>query len=279
MRGKKIEFTYVTVLLVCVLLLTAGCTAGSSGEIGEKTGLFTTVNNNIPFFTEEEIVTKSFESYSELDMLGRCGVAVACVGKDIMPTRERGAIGQIKPAGWQIAKYDFIDGKYLYNRSHLIAYQLTGENANEKNLITGTRHMNAEGMVPFENMVAEYVKSSGNHVMYRVTPIFTGDNLIADGVQIEAYSVEDNGKGVSFNVIIPNIQPGIEINYLDGTSRLKNEEPSKNQSYILNNGTKRFHFIYCPSGQDIKEKNKEKYNGTRESLIKRGYKPCGECNP
>ena len=155
---------------------------------------FITVNENVPQFEENEITTESFETYSDLDDLGRCGPAIACIGKDLMPTEERGAIGQVKPSGWQMAKYDIVDGKYLYNRCHLIGYQLSGENANEKNLITGTRYMNMEGMLPFENMVAAYIEETDNHVMYRVTPIFTENNLLADGVQMEAFSVEDNGK-------------------------------------------------------------------------------------
>ncbi len=176
------------------------------------------MNGNKPEF--EELTTECFEKYSKLDSLGRCGVAYACVGLEIMPTEERGAIGQVKPTGWHTIKYDIVDGKYLYNRCHLIGYQLTGENANTKNLITGTRYLNVEGMLPFENMVAEYVEETGNHVMYRVTPHFEGTNLIASGVQIEAYSVEDDGKGVCFNVYVYNAQPGITIDYANGDSRL-----------------------------------------------------------
>lgn len=176
------------------------------------------LNGNIPEF--EEVTKKSFEQYAELDDLGRCGVTYACIGQDIMPTEERGAIGQVKPSGWHTIKYDFVDGKYLYNRCHLIGYQLAGENANTKNLITGTRYMNVEGMLPFENMVDDYVDETGNHVMYRVTPIFEGDNLLAHGVQMEAYSVEDNGSGVCFNVFVYNVQPGITIDYATGDSWL-----------------------------------------------------------
>lgn len=179
------------------------------------------LNNNVPEFYEEDLATKSFEQYSELDELGRCGVAFASIGIDIMPTEERESIGQIKPTGWQTVKYDCVDGKYLYNRCHLIGYQLTAENANEKNLITGTRYMNVEGMLPFENMVAEYIKETRNHVLYRVTPIFKGDNLVASGVQIEAESVEDKGKEISFNVYVYNNQPGILIDYLTGKSELE----------------------------------------------------------
>lgn len=175
-----------------------------------------TINSNMPFFEAEEITDKSFESYSELDYLGRCGAATASLSRDTMPTEERGKIGMIKPSGWHISKYDFIDGKYLYNRCHLIGYQLSGENANEKNLITGTRYLNVTGMLPYENKVAAYIRKTGNHVMYRVTPIFDGANLLCDGVLIEAFSVEDNGKGICFNVFCYNVQPGVVIDYTTG---------------------------------------------------------------
>ena len=178
------------------------------------------LNDNVPSFSKNDMTTKAFEKYSELDDLGRCGAAYVNICRETMPTEERGNIGMIKPLGWQTVKYDNVDGKYLYNRCHLIGYQLTAENANEKNLITGTRYLNIEGMLPFENMVADYIDETDNHVLYRVTPIFKGDNLLASGVQMEAYSVEDKGKGVSFNVYCYNVQPGIEINYSDGTSRL-----------------------------------------------------------
>lgn len=180
------------------------------------------VNDNIPYFKEEEYTTTSFEKYSELDSLGRCGVASANISKDLMPTEKRGSIGMIKPSGWHTIKYDHIDGKYLYNRCHLIGYQLTGENANEKNLITCTRSMNAKGMLQFENMVTKYIKDTGNHVLYRVTPVFEGNNLVATGVEMEAYSVEDNGKGIKFNVFVYNIEDGIIIDYKTGDSKLAN---------------------------------------------------------
>lgn len=178
------------------------------------------LNNNVPSFKKSELTEKAFEKYSELDDLGRCGVAYANVCTETMPTEERGAIGMVKPTGWQTVKYDNVDGKYLYNRCHLIGYQLTAENANEKNLITGTRYLNIEGMLAFENMVADYVEATDNHVLYRVTPIFKGDNILASGVQMEAYSVEDKGKGVCFNVYCYNVQPGITIDYSDGSSQL-----------------------------------------------------------
>jgi len=273
-------------LLICIVLLFSSCT------LLDENKPYAEVNDNVPQFTEEQITTESFESYSDLDDLGRCGPAIACIGKDIMPTEERGAIGQVKPSGWQMAKYDIVDGKYLYNRCHLIGYQLSGENANEKNLITGTRYMNMEGMLPFENMVATYIEETDNHVMYRVTPIFTENNMLADGVQIEAFSVEDNGQGVSFNVFVYNMQPGIEINYLDGTSKLESDsdfeetvekqniQNEKNDTlYILNTNTMKFHSKDCSSIKDIKPKNKESYNGTKAWLIDNGYSSCGICNP
>ncbi len=177
------------------------------------------IDGNQPGFTDKDKTKESFEKYSKLDSLGRCGVAYANVGLDLMPSEERSSIGKIKPSGWHTVKYDSVDGKYLYNRCHLIGYQLTAENANEKNLITGTRYMNVDGMLPFENMVADYVQETGNHVLYRVTPIFEGDNLLAKGVQMEAYSVEDEGDGICFNVFVYNVQPGIHIDYATGDSR------------------------------------------------------------
>ena len=178
------------------------------------------IDNNVPSFTKADMTTTSFETYSQLDALGRCGTAFANIGLDLMPTEERKSIGSVKPSGWQTIKYDNVDGKYLYNRCHLIGFQLTAENANANNLITGTRYLNIEGMLPFENMIADYVKETGNHVLYRVTPIFEGNNLVASGVHMEAYSVEDEGDGISFNVYAYNVQPGITIDYATGASEL-----------------------------------------------------------
>ena len=187
---------------------------------------FVSVNDNQPEFSEKDLTTKSFETYSDLDDYGRCGVAYANVGQDLMPTEERGSIGKVKPSGWHTVKYDIVDGKYLYNRCHLIGYQLTAENANERNLITGTRYLNVDGMLPFENMVADYVKETGNHVLYRVTPVYEEDNLVASGVQMEAMSVEDEGDGILFNVFCYNVQPGISIDYETGESCLDTKEVS-----------------------------------------------------
>lgn len=187
------------------------------------------INNNIPHFTEEDYTLEAFENYSELDKLGRCGVAFANICRKTMPKQgeERGEIGMIKPSGWKTARYDgLVDQNYLYNRCHLIAWSLAGENANEKNLITGTRYFNKEGMLPFENSIHEYLQKKGNknnHVLYRVTPIFEGKNLVASGVQMEAYSVEDNGEGICYNVYVYNVQPGIEIDYRTGKSKLIEE--------------------------------------------------------
>lgn len=200
----------------------------SIDEIPEYSGnAYVSINDNIPFFTDDEMITEAFEYYSDLDSLGRCGVAYANVCVDIMPTEERGEIGSVKPTGWHTVKYDIVSGKYLYNRCHLIGYQLSAENANTKNLITGTRYLNVEGMLPFENMVADYVKETNNHVLYRVTPMFAGENLLCSGVLIEAKSVEDNGAGILFNVYCYNVQPGIIIDYLTGDSSLDETESSQ----------------------------------------------------
>lgn len=188
---------------------------------------YVAVNNNGPFFTDSDMTTTAFENYSDLDSLGRCGVAYANICKEIMPTEKRGKIGMIKPSGWHTVKYDVIKDRYLYNRCHLIGYQLAGENANPKNLITGTRYLNVEGMLPFENLVADYVNNTGNHVLYRVTPMFSGSNLVANGVLIEAKSVEDNGGGILFNVYCFNVQPGVGINYENGDSWLDGITPQE----------------------------------------------------
>lgn len=195
-------------------------TSGSSNDIPQYNGQsYIILDSNVPNFDEELINTKSFEQYSELDKLGRCGEAIANIGADLMPTEKRGTIGSVKPSGWHTIKYSGIDGNYLYNRCHLIGYQLTGENANKNNLITCTREMNTGAMLDFENKVAEYVKNTKNHVLYRVTPVFDNNNLLAKGVQMEALSIEDNGAGIKFNVFVYNVQSGIEINYLNGDSK------------------------------------------------------------
>ncbi len=249
------------------------------------------VNGNVPRFSDEEKKTAAaFESYSDLDALGRCGVAFACVGKETMPTEERGPIGSIKPSGWHSVKYDFVDGKYLYNRCHLIGYQLTAENANEKNLITGTRYLNTKGMLPFENMVADYVKETGNHVLYRVTPVFEGKNLVASGVYMEAYSVEDDGDGICFYVYVFNRQPGVKIDYLAGDSvadgtvesasgETTSAEKEETKTYVLNISNGKFHLPDCDSVKKMKEEYKQIMKCKRSELINAGYSPCGSCKP
>lgn len=259
-----------------------------SQEIPAYSGTpYTEVNGNKPYFTEEDLTTESFETYSELDSLGRCGVAYANVGQDLMPTEPRGEIGAVKPTGWHLVKYDNVDGKYLYNRCHLIAYMLAAENANPQNLITGTRYLNIQGMLPFETKVCDYVKNTGNHVLYRVTPIFDGDNLLADGVLIEAYSVEDAGEGICFCVFAYNVQPGIGIDYAtgdnwaesSGTYQSTAAQESRQTTYVLNTNTMKFHYPTCSSVDDMKEKNKQIYTGSREEVIHMGYAPCQRCNP
>lgn len=245
---------------------------------------FVILDDNKPAFSKKDRErTDAFETYSDLDELGRCGVAYANICKELMPTEERGAIGMVKPTGWHTVKYDNVEGKYLYNRCHLIGYQLAGENANEKNLITGTRYLNVTGMLKFEDQVADYVNETNHHVLYRVTPVFEGDNLVASGVEMEAYSVEDKGEGVSFHVFLYNVQPGITIDYATGESWLDNskttEDNEKTLNYVLNTNTHKFHKENCESVRDIAGSNKEVYTGNREDLINMGYEPCKRCKP
>lgn len=249
---------------------------------------YAVVHENKPFFNEEDYNSEPFESYAELDKYGRCGVASALVGVETLPKERRGSIGEVKPSGWHTIRYDNVIGdKYLYNRCHLIAFELTGENANPNNLITGTRYMNVEGMLPFENRVANYVKETKNHVLYRVTPIFDGRNLVASGVLMEAYSIEDNGAGVMFNVYCYNVQPGIGIDYSNGDSWLidgnvsdatKTHE-SVVSTYILNTNSKKFHKPDCTSVGKMSDRNKKKYTGDRRDVITEGYAPCKMCKP
>lgn len=247
---------------------------------------FVEINSNIPYFDEDDYTTNSYENYAALDSLNRCGVAMACLGKDLMPTDDRESISGVTPSGWVQASYDVVDGKYLYNRSHLIGWQLAGENANEKNLITGTRSFNQLGMLPFENMVADYIKETGNHVLYRVTPVFVGNDLVARGALIEAWSVEDEGDGICFNVFVYNAQPGIEIDYATGKSCLEGEDPTapkpgegEKVDYVANKTSKKFHKPDCSSVSKMSEANKLYINATREQMIADGYSPCGNCNP
>ena len=251
---------------------------------------YVVLNENVPDFPQEDETTNSFERYSPLDDLGRCGTAYANIGTDLMPTEERGSIGQVKPSGWQTVKYDCVDGKYLYNRCHLIGYQLSGENANEENLITGTRYLNVEGMLPFEDQVADYVQETNNHVLYRVTPIFEGDNLLASGVVMEAKSVEDDGTGVCFCGYVYNVQPGVVIDYATGASWLEEDVPTsttqpeettaaEESHYVLNTSSMKFHLPTCSGVESMSPSNRQDYTGTRQALLEQGYTPCGTCKP
>ncbi len=241
---------------------------------------YITVNGNVPFFTDDEITDASFESYSPLDSLGRCGVAFASIGRDLMPGSEREDIYMIKPTGWHSVKYDFVDGESLYNRCHLIAHQLAGENANKLNLITGTRTMNL-AMIPFEEMAGDYVRETGHHVMYRVTPDFRGDNLVATGVLMEGLSVEDGGEDICFCVYCYNEEPRVVIDHKTGDNHLdENAEPvSDDVTYVLNTSSQKFHRPGCEGIADIAPSNKKQTNESRDVLLSRGYKPCGQCKP
>lgn len=273
-------------LALCLLLSGCAASAPEGGSLSPDAlpaysgSPYTVVNDNLPYYTPEDYTTRSYESYSPLDALGRCGVCIASIGTDLMPTEERGSIGSVKPTGWQTVKYDIVDGKYLYNRCHLIGYQLTGENANERNLITGTRYLNVQGMLPFENMVADYIKETGNHVLYRATPVFDGENLLADGVLLEGYSIEDSGDGICFNVFCYNVQPGITLDYATGGSALQTAASSDPAAaYVLNTSSRKFHLPDCPSVAKIAEKNRQDYTGARSELIAQGYEPCKQCDP
>lgn len=283
-------------------------------DIPEYTGSpYIEIDNNRPSFSDKDLTGEPFEHYSDLDELGRCGTAFANVGPETLPQEERGPIGEVHPSGWQVANYhDLIEGNYLYNRCHLIAFSLTGENANEKNLITGTRYLNTEGMQPFELKVLDYVRASGNHVLYRVTPVFEGDNLVASGVEMEALSLEDRGAGISFHIYAYNVQPGVIIDYRTGDNKLDpdydrqerdeenyvsaegktgqkantesssegtSEADDQEGTFILNTNTHRFHSPTCDSVADMKEKNKVVSTESREKIIEEGYQPCGRCKP
>lgn len=306
------KFLNILLILIVSLSVLSGCSAGENNffndlditaqsasdyvnydlsNVPDYDGkAYVELNGNVPEFSEsEKTYSESFEEYGKLDSLGRCTYAVSCIGKDLMPTEKRGSIGSVKPSGWHISKYDFVDGKYLYNRCHLIGYQLTAENANERNLITGTRYLNVEGMLPFENDVADYIEITNNHVYYKVTPIFEGNNFVANGVQMQAYSVEDNGQGISFNVYCYNVQPGVAIDYATGDNQTvasssasvtsTSSDVSDKKTYIVNTKTKKFHNPDCDGAKKMSSSNKKKYKGTRDSLISNGYSPCQKCNP
>ena len=306
------KFLNILLILIVSLSVLSGCSAGENNffndlditaqsasdyvnydlsNIPDYDGkAYVELNGNVPELSEsEKTYSESFEEYGKLDSLGRCTYAISCIGKDLMPTEKRGSIGSVKPSGWHISKYDFVDGKYLYNRCHLIGYQLTAENANERNLITGTRYLNVEGMLPFENDAADYIEITNNHVYYKVTPIFEGNNLVANGVQMQAYSVEDNGQGISFNVYCYNVQPGVAIDYATGDNQAvasssasvtsTSSDEADKKTYIVNTKTKKFHNPDCDGVKKMSSSNKKKYKGTRDSLISNGYSPCQKCNP
>ena len=278
------------VLLLALALLFSGCGApGSAPSTSLQQALdafdtwhepYMVIDGNMPSFTDKDKSLDCFEYYSDMDAYNRCGYAYACICENTLPTTERESIGQVRPTGWQTVKYDIVDGKYLYNRCHLIGYQLSAENANPYNLITGTRYFNVQGMLPFEDQVADYVKETGNRVLYRVTPVFVGMEMVARGVHMEAWSIEDNGKGVCFSVFVYNKQPGIVIDYTNGDSRLADDSLVQDSTeYILNTNSHKFHKPDCAYAGDIKEENRQVYKGSRDILIAQGYSPCGGCKP
>ena len=243
---------------------------------------FVVLDGNVPQFTESDHTTDSFEEYGALDALERCTYTIACIGQDLMPTEDRGSISHIKPTGWHSVQYDFVDGKSLYNRCHLIGHQLAGEDANERNLITGTRYMNVDGMLPFENMVADYVKETGNHVMYRVIPVYDGDNLVANGVTMEAWSVEDQGEGICFYVYVYNVQPGVVIDYATGESQAAESVAADGEEtacYVVNVSSGKFHLESCAQSDAIKQENRQVLEATRSQMLAWNYEPAGCCNP
>jgi DNA-entry nuclease len=296
-RFKKLTLPGLLVLILALLVswylykLNMPVYSDSVQNVPEFSGEpFVVIADNEPEFFAEDLTEESYEYFSPLDNLGRCGYAMACVGQDLMPTEDRESISKVKPSGWVQNQYDFVDGKSLYNRCHLIGFQLTGENANELNLITGTRYCNVEGMLPFENMIADYVKETGNHVLYRVTPVYDGNNLVARGIQMEALSIEDGGAGVCFHVYVYNNQPGVTIDYATGDNWADGQsqpatQPEPTQSgatgttYLLNTSSKKFHEETCAQGQGIKDSNAETFRGTRDELLAQGYEPAGCCKP
>lgn len=280
----------IIVLLLTVLFLLTGCNKKEEVVLKDTSfdyyslpeyedDAYVVVNNNVPFFNEEDISTDSFEVYSELDELGRCGAAFANVSKETMPESERESIYEIKPSGWHSIDYEgIVEGSKLYNRCHLIAWKLAGENANELNLITGTRYLNNVGMTDFEEEVYEYISNTDNHVLYRVTPVFIENELIARGVLMEAYSVEDQGKGICYNVFCYNVQPMISIDYLTGDSKIDYSEYSEDVTYILNTNSKKIHQINCEGVNDISKKNIDYSHLSIDTLLKQGYSLCPNCN-
>ena len=311
--GMRITALLLSIIIILSLLVGCKPDIGLDEIPGYSGAAYVEINGNQPFFTEDEITDEAFESYSELDALGRCGVAFACIGIEIMPTEERGDIASVTPSGWEYGglsnnnTYDFVENGYVYNRCHLIGFQLAGENDNERNLITGTRYLNIEGMLPFENMIADYVEDTENHVMYRVTPIYNGFDYVAQGVLMEGYSVEDNGWAICFCIFAYNVQPGVTIDYFTGVNvangeklpEIDSSDDNRNEvadggsdkgeddgdhsgeevSYVLNTNSKKFHLPDSSCVGKINEENRKNYYGTKEELEADGYVACKLCKP
>ena len=239
------------------------------------------VDGNIPGFTQGDLTDDPYQFNSPLDGLGRCGFAVACIDRSLLCNGEREALASVTPSGWANREYDFIDGGYLYNRCHLLGFQLTGSQADERNLITGTRYMNVNGMLPYENKVADHVRKNDHHVLYRVTPRFRAEELVCRGVQMEAYCVEcGNDEPFMFHVFCYNVQPGVVIDYETGENTLVELLfGTEKHHYVLNTSSKKFHDPACENAQSISEKNREEVYCTREELIYWQYAPCGVCRP
>ncbi len=275
-------------LLLALLLASCGQSASHTGSYVEFSDEPTVEQSS---FTDDEVAyaedNLGYESYSDLDELGRCGVAQACLGPETIPDygEERESISEVHPTGWHSIRYDFVEGESLYNRSHLIGWALSAENANERNLVTGTRYMNADVMRPYEEEVADYIYDTDNHVLYRSTPVFEGDELVCRGVQVEAYSLEDDGRGIDFSVWCPNVQPGVEIDYATGEARLSDEDAqaaddaasSEVDTYVLNTNSHKVHESDCPGVEDIAPSNREEFTGSLDEAERMGYAPCGQC--
>ena len=291
-RYPKMKITKVLSALALLLALLSGCTEPAISvsqppyidlnaiPVWDGQPCFV-IDDNTPGFTELDLTTDAFERYSALDALGRCGSAYACVSEALLADEDRGSLASITPSGWVNRQYDFIDGKYLYNRCHLLGFQLTGNSASKRNLITGTRYLNIQGMLPFENQVADHVKGNSHHVLYRVTPLFRENDLVCRGVQMEAYCVEcGNTDPFMFHVFCYNIQPGVLIDYETGESTFSEIGlNSEKKTYVLNTSSKKFHDPDCGNAANISDKNRDKVKITREELIYRGYEPCGVCKP
>ena len=307
MRNFRRIISIILILAFVLPILSCGKNKISLNNVPEYSGSpYVEINGGEPFFTKKERKSaEAFERYAELDPLGRCGAAFACLGPETLSDEDRESIANVTPTGWEYNgisnnnTYDFVEDNYVYNRCHLIGHQLAGENDNEKNLITGTRYMNIEGMLPFENMIAEYIRQTSNHVLYRVTPIFKGLDYVARGVLMEAYSIEDSGRGIKICIYLYNVQPGVDIDYFTGVNMVEGSTPpdysnagkednsndntdigtGEIMQYILNVSSKKFHTPggYCAG--NISDKNRKEYEGTREALIADGYTPCGICKP